>query len=82
MVNGKQWMTGLEDRGKLSMDIAKTCIRLNREKGLDGLSFIAKQTIAGVTVPTVHEELNAVSAGNLKTTLIDTGYITMAEAGL
>lgn len=82
VVNGKQWMTGLEDRGKLSMDIAKTCIRLNREKGLDGLSFIAKQTIAGVTVPTVHEELNAVSAGNLKTTLIDTGYITMAEAGL
>ncbi|WP_236027941.1 substrate-binding domain-containing protein [Bifidobacterium pongonis] len=82
VVNGKQWMTGLEDRGKLSADIAKVCVRLNGGQGLDGVSYVSQQTINGTKVPTVHEDLMAVSAGNLKSTLIDPGYISMAEAGL
>ena len=82
VVNGKQWMTGLENRVQLSLDIAKTCVRLNRGKNLSGLSFITEQTIGEAKVPTIHEELSAVSASNLKAALIDPGYISMAEAGL
>lgn len=82
VVNGKQWMTGLENRDELSTDIARACVRLNRGKDFSGLSYITEQTIDGTRTPTIHEELSAVSAGNLKTTLIDTGYISMAEAGL
>lgn len=82
VVNGKQWMTGLENRDELSTDIARTCVRLNRGKGFSGLSYITEQSIDGVKTPTIHEELIAVSAGNLKATLIDPGYISMAEAGL
>lgn len=82
VVNGKQWMTGLENRNDLAIDIAKVCMRLNSGQGLDGMSYVTQQTIAGSRVPTIQENLVAVSAGNLKSTLIDPGYISMAEAGL
>ena len=82
VVNGKQWMTGLENRNDLAIDIAKVCLRLNSGQGLDGMSYVTQQTIAGSKVPTIQENLVAVSAGNLKSTLIDPGYISMAEAGL
>lgn len=84
VVNGKQWMTGLENRVSLAADTAQVTVRLNQGKGLKGLSYVSKQAVDGVKgkVNVVNEELLAVSASNLKTALIDPGYITMAEAGL
>ncbi len=36
----------------------------------------------GKRIPTIHEKILAVSAGNLKKTLIEPGYISLADAGL
>ena len=84
MVNGKQWMTGLENREILASDIAEVALRLNRSESLDGIEYISKGSIDGTKdeVPVIHEDLIAVSAANLKTALIDTGYVSMADAGL
>ena len=84
IVNGKQWMTGLENRVALAADTAQVAVRLNQDKDLKDLSYVSKQTVDGVKgkVNVVGEEPLAVSASNLKTALIDPGYITMAEAGL
>ncbi len=84
VVNGKQWMTGLEDREALANDIAATVLHLNRGESLENIEYISKGSVDGATgkVPVIHENLLAVSASNLKTTLIDTGYISMADAGL
>ena len=84
VVNGKQWMTGLENREILASDIAEVALRLNRSESLDGIEYISKGSIDGTKdeVPVIHEDLIAVSAANLKTALIDTGYVSMADAGL
>ena len=84
VVNGKQWMTGLENRVALAADTAQVAVRLNQGEELKDLSYVSRQTVDGVEgkVNVVGEELLAVSASNLKTALIDPGYITMAEAGL
>lgn len=84
IVNGKQWATGLENREALANDIAETVLHLNREESLENIDYISKGNIDGITskASIIHENLLAVSASNLKTTLIDTGYISMADAGL
>ncbi len=84
LVNGKQWMTGLEDREALANDIAETVLHINRDESLENIDYISKGSVDGITgkVRIIHENLLAVSASNLKTTLIDTGYISMADAGL
>lgn len=83
VVNGKQWMTGLEDRDALATDIAQVSVRLNRGQSLDELSYVGASTVAGrKNVPTVTQDLLSVSASNLKSALIDPGYITPADAGL
>lgn len=38
--------------------------------------------VAGKNMPTLRPDLVAVSASNLKSTLIDPGYITLADAGM
>ncbi|KAA8820598.1 hypothetical protein CSQ85_02120 [Bifidobacterium rousetti] len=86
VVNGKQWMTGLENRKAIAADIAEVTARLNRNQSVSGLKYVSKQTVPGSTskhkVDTVTEEPLSVSAYNLKTALIDPGYISMADAGL
>ncbi|NEG54625.1 substrate-binding domain-containing protein [Bifidobacterium platyrrhinorum] len=84
VVNGKQWMTGLEDRLSLAADTARVVVRLNRGGKVADLSFVKKGRLTGVKgkVNLVEEDPLSVSASNLKSTLIDPGYITMADAGL
>ena len=82
IVDGQQWMTALEDRVAISDDVARICGRLDADESLDDLEGIGTTDINGSKVPTLTEPLLAVSAGNLKETLIDPGYITLADAGL
>lgn len=82
IVNGKLWMTALEDRATLASDIAKVSKRLASGGSVTTLKSVNKTTINGKAVPTLTQALIAVSASNLKSELIDTGYVTLAEAGL
>lgn len=82
IVNGKQWMTALENRKTLASDIAQTCVQLNTSGKLAKLTFISSVAMEDEKVPTIQEEALAVSASNLKKTLIEPGYISLAEAGL
>lgn len=82
IVNGKQWMTTLENRNEIASRIAQSCFALNTTNSLDKLNFIQKTTIDGKQTPTIQTPLLAVSASNLKADLIDPGYITLADAGL
>ncbi|UDL23177.1 hypothetical protein LJD78_05455 [Bifidobacterium pseudolongum] len=82
IVNGKQWATGLVDRVASAADLARICAAFAQGDSLDGLDFVSMQDLYGQNVPTMSLPLLSVSAGNMKTELIDPGYITLAEAGL
>ena len=82
IVNGKQWMTAMENRKTLAKDIARTCVRLNTTGKLSKFDFIGSTTVEGKKTPTIHEDVLAISAGNLKKTLIEPSYISLADAGL
>ncbi|MBB2954777.1 hypothetical protein FHX77_000157 [Bifidobacterium commune] len=82
VVNGKQWMTGMENIQKLSTDIADAAGTLVAEKPLTDCPSISSMPINGTTTNVIHEEAMAISAGNLKKTLIEPGYISLADAEL
>lgn len=83
IVSGKQWMTTIEHQAQISKDITEMCDSLNRTGNLSKKIATKQSTIEpGITVPTVYEQLLAVSATNLKARLIDPGYISLADAGL
>lgn len=83
IVDGKQWMTGLVNRDDTAHNLAQLCVALNESHDMKLLPFLDHaSTLYGEQVPTMSLSLVAVSAGNLKPTLIDPGYITLAEAGL
>ncbi|MBT1175423.1 substrate-binding domain-containing protein [Bifidobacterium sp. LC6] len=83
VVKGKQWMTGIENRQLLASDIAEVCGKLNTGEKITGLSAVRNTEVGGVKkVPTLSEPVLAVGASNLKATLIDPGYISLADAGL
>ena len=82
IVNGRQWMTALEDRQGIAKDMAQVVTALNQSQSPDDLSSLTQTEVDGTSVPTLNKPLIAVSAGNLKTALIDPGYITLAQAGL
>lgn len=82
IVNGAQWMTACENRDQLAHDTAIVAVKLSMQQPINTLSYVASTTVNGNKVPTIAEGLLAVSAGNLKETLIDPGYITLAQAGL
>ena len=83
IVSGKQWMTTIEHQTQIAHDITSTCYSLNMYGKLDKKIAATQTTLAkGVTVPTINEQLLAVSATNLKARLIDPGYISLADAGL
>ena len=82
IVDGKQWMTALENRKSIASDVAGLCVTLNQGKSVAKLKHMSSTTVGKTKVATLSEPLLPVSAGNLKDSLIDPGYITLAEAGL
>lgn len=78
VVNGKQWMTGFEDRKAIATDIAKSCVKLNAGQRIDDTDGVTQKN----NVLTMTTQPVAVSASNLKAALIDPGYITLADAGM
>ena len=82
IVDGQQWMTGLEDRLGLAGDIAKACVNLNSQGKVPAMDTIQTVNQDGKQLHHLSRPLVAVSASNLKATLIDTGYIKPADAGL
>ena len=59
-MNGKQWMTALENRKTLASDIAQTCVQLNTSGKLAKLTFISSVAMEDEKVPTIQEEALAV----------------------
>ncbi len=82
IVDGSQWMTALENRRALAEDIAQVCVRLNTSRKVSEMDFMTTSDVEGTQVPTVYEDALAVSASNLKKTLIEPGYVSLADAGL
>lgn len=82
IVDGRQWMTGLEDRLGLATDIAKACVGLNSQGKVPAMDTIQTVNQNGKQLRRLSRPLVAVSASNLKAALIDTGYIKPADAGL
>ncbi|KAA8827353.1 hypothetical protein EMO89_10575 [Bifidobacterium tissieri] len=85
VVNGQQWSTGLERRDDYAQAIAMASAALNAGETLSDvkdLSLSGSTEMNGVDVATIHLSLQNVSAGNLKSALIDPGYISAADAGL
>ncbi|MBT1161604.1 hypothetical protein JS541_07105 [Bifidobacterium sp. SO1] len=84
IVSGQQWMTALEDRDALARSVAKACLLFadGTTPNAGTLPSLASSKVNGKTTATIEEDLLAVSAYNLKATLIEPGYITLADAGL
>lgn len=97
VTSGKQWMTGIVDEDSLADDLALMCqnrrLRENLTNGVQDLRLVSigspgtassgsTRTRKGETVQVLSARLTAVSGANLKTALIDTGYVTAADAGL
>ncbi|NEG89622.1 hypothetical protein GFD25_06410 [Bifidobacterium aerophilum] len=84
IVAGQQWMTALEDRDSIAKDTAKACRILNAgdKPTTDVLRSLTSSKVNGKDTATIARQLIAVSAYNLKDTLIDPGYISLADAGL
>lgn len=82
IVDGRQWMTGLEDRLGLAADIAKACVGLNSQGKVPAMDTIQTINKDGKQLRRLSRPLVAVSASNLKAALIDTNYIKPADAGL
>lgn len=82
VVSGKQWLTGLENRNGLASDIASACVRYAQGKKLADPQNKQTVTLNGKKVPLITRNLVGVVSGNLKRSLIDTGYISAANAGL
>lgn len=82
IIDGKQWMTGIEDRKGIASDVAISCRLLNTAQPLAEQTGVTKTQILDKSVLTLSRPLIAVSTSNLKKTLIDTGYIKPADAGL
>ena len=63
--------------------LANYAHKLNKDEALNSMPSIRNSEVGGVKkIPTISEPLLAVSASNLKSALIDPGYISLADAGL
>ncbi|BDR52998.1 hypothetical protein KIM372_09050 [Bombiscardovia nodaiensis] len=82
VVDGQQWMTALEDRLGLAKELATICASFNQGQELKGQANIASRELQGRRIQNLVQPLTAVSASNLKSALIDPGYIRPADAGL
>jgi ABC-type xylose transport system substrate-binding protein len=82
IVSGKQWLTGLEDRSELVGDVAETCSSLVTSDTAKISKSQKTITLNGKKIPLISKPLVGIVGGNIKTELIDPGYITPADAGL
>ncbi|WP_314688143.1 hypothetical protein [uncultured Bifidobacterium sp.] len=82
IVDGRLWMTSLEDIATTTTQTAEACARLDAGKTANGLKSITMTTVKGRRIAVLRPKLLTVSASNLKKTLIDPGYVSLADAGL
>ncbi|EFA23126.1 hypothetical protein BIFGAL_03238 [Bifidobacterium gallicum DSM 20093 = LMG 11596] len=82
IVNGKQWLTGFEDRNVFADKAAIICNTLNADQSLSTLNFLSVQGEGAMRTSILSWPVTVVYAGNLKRELIDPGYISLADAGL
>lgn len=80
VVSGKQWLTGLEDRTGLAKDAAALCASFAATNSAGTVTKTV--TLNGKKVPLVSRGLVSVVSRNVKAELIDTGYISAADAGI
>lgn len=82
IVDGKQWMTGMEDLHGVADTIANANVSLVTGTNVSTMPEVSNKEVNGVKTPVITAKLIAVSAGNLKKEMIDPGYVSMADAGL
>lgn len=78
IVNGKVWITTLEDRTAIAESVATLASILATGRELSNLS----DTLSGLSGNHLTMSLFAVNADNFKKTMLDSGYINPADAGL
>lgn len=81
VVSGKQWLTGLDDRATLISQLASLCQAQAQKKSLMSLTT-SRVRLDGTDVPLFSQKLIPVDNGTVKTALVDTGYVSAADAGL
>ena len=82
IVNGKQWMTALANRKDTATLLAKVVAAYAANADPSQIDGLTAADYQGTSVAAIVKDQLAVAASNLKTMLIDTGYITPADAGL
>ncbi|WP_164515841.1 substrate-binding domain-containing protein [Bifidobacterium dolichotidis] len=82
IVDGKQWITGFEDRDYFAEKLSILALDLNANKTIDKLQYVSSIDIEGRQTPYVTRPIVVAAASNLKSVLIDPGYISLADAGL
>ncbi len=82
IVDGRLWTTVVEDIATTTMQTAKACARLDAGEKASGLASVTTAIVKGHRIPVLRPDLLSVSASNLKKTLIDPGYVSLADAGL
>lgn len=88
IVNGTQWMTGIENRRQYASAIAHTAIGLNEgqtTQALSGQIAALKETDGSnpsLGPAILSMSLLGVTADNIKAALIDPGYVSAADADL
>lgn len=82
IVDGKLWMTSLEDIATTTTQTAEACARLDAGEKVNGLKSVTTATVQGKRISVLRPKPLTVSASNLKKTLIDPGYVSLADAGL
>lgn len=81
IVNGAQWITGLESRESIAQSLVTLVQMVSNGKKMQDAAIVSKADKQH-TYNTVTTRLWAISAGNLKSMLIDNGYISLADAGM
>ena len=89
IVNGKQWSTTFIDRKAYARDLAQICAFIAQDKSIGYIASAMKNVSedsaesSGTTKSaTLDEPLLTISASNMKTILIDKGYIKATDADL
>lgn len=87
IVGGVQWFTGLEDRQGYAKDLAAIAKAIAQGSSLQDVtaqvsSLSAADDSADGSAFVLQRTLLAITADNIKSSLIDRGYISAADAGL
>ena len=83
IVNGKQWMTGMEDRQTIATDIAQACAKLNKDEALNSMPSIRNSEVGALKKIPDHQRTVAGCQRQQSQVRADRpGYISLADAGL